>query len=108
MTPIANPVLENDTAEIWRRQCARNIMDCYALGMEASMDLNTVGQKELDVLTRLMVDGMTAVRTEEDEKAFYRMAAVSCRECAKVLDGTVKARMFRIYAAIFEDMSLVL
>jgi len=99
-------VLEkSEKSEIWRRQCARNIMDCYALGMEASMDLNAVGQNELGVLTRLMVDGMTAVRTEDDENSFYRMAAGACWECAKSLEGTEKARLFRIYAAIFQDMS---
>jgi hypothetical protein len=90
--------------ELWRRQCARNIMDCYSLGMEASMEPNASGKMEMETLTRLMVEGMTAVRNEEDEGAFYRMAAESCRECAKALDGTDKARMFRIY----EDMSLVL
>lgn len=94
-----------DHPEIWRRQCARNIMDCYALGMEASMMSDARGRKELGVLTRLMVDGMTAVRSEEDEKVFYPAASASCRECAKVLEGTEKARMFRIYGAIFADMS---
>jgi hypothetical protein len=68
------------------------------------MESTDLGCKELNDLTRQMVEGMTAVRTEEDEKAFYRMAAVSCRECAKALEGTEKARLFRIYAAIFEDM----
>jgi hypothetical protein len=90
--------------ELWRRQCARNIMDCYALGMEALMESNVVGREELGVLTRLMVDGMTVVRTEEDEKGFYRIATTLCRECAKALEGSEKARLFLIYAAIFEDM----
>jgi hypothetical protein len=95
-------------AELWRRQCARNIMDCYSLGMEASMEPVASGKKEMEALTRLMVEGMTAVRSEEDEGAFYRMAAEACRECAKALEGSEKARLFRIYEAIFEDMSLVL
>ena len=100
----AAEVLDPPFQDIWRRQCARNIMDCYALGMEASMISDGRGQKELGVLTRLMVDGMMAVRTEEDEKTFYRMAAKSCRDCSKALEGTEKARLFRIYAAIFEDI----
>ena len=90
-------------ADLWRRQCARNIMDCYALGMEASLETKT-GRKETETLTRLMVEGMTAVRNEEDEHVFYSSAARSCRDCAKALEGTEKARLFRIYAAIFEDM----
>lgn len=86
---------------MWRRQCARNLMDCYALGMEglASNPQN----KALDALTRLMVDGMTAVRGAEDEKAFYRMAAGLCRECT--LSIGERAGLFRIYAAIFSDMA---
>jgi hypothetical protein len=93
--------------ELWRRQCARNLMDCYALGMETLMALP--GDKTLESLTRLMVDGMTAVRSAEDEKAFYRLAASSCRECAEVCDAVGwdmarKAGLFRIYASVFSDM----
>lgn len=91
--------------ELWRRQCARNLMDCYALAMETAMaQEGEKDRKVFDGLTRLMVDGMTAVRNEEDSGAFYRMAVQSCRECAKALEGSEKARLFRIYAAIFEDI----
>ena len=78
-------------------------MDCYALGMEASIESNA-GRKETEILTRLMVEGMTVVRNE-DEHVFYSAAAQSCRDCAKALEGTEKSRLFRIYAAIFDDMS---
>ena len=92
-------------SELWRRQCARNLMDCYALAMETSMaPEGENGRKVFDGLTRLMVDGMTAVREKEDEESFYRMAAEQCRACASVCGGVKKARLFRIYAAIFEDM----
>jgi hypothetical protein len=86
--------------ELWRRQCARNLMDCYALGMELLM--THPGERSADALTRLMVDGMTSVRSAEDEKVFYRTVAALCRECAGRAEG--KAGSFRIYAAIFEDM----
>jgi hypothetical protein len=72
--------------ELWRRQCARNMMDCYALG-----------------LPRLWVEGMTVVRDGGDEKIFYKMAAASCRECA-VACGDMKGRLFRVYAALFDEM----
>jgi hypothetical protein len=88
--------------ELWRRQCARNLMDCYALGMELLM--THPGERSADALTRLMVDGMTSVRESDDERAFYKTVAGLCRECAKA--GEAKAGMFRIYAAIFEDMSV--
>jgi hypothetical protein len=93
--------------ELWRRQCARNVMDCYALGMEALSGMREdgkTGRKALEGLTRLMVEGMTVVRTEEDEKVFYRIAATLCRECAKACGESENARLFRIYAAIFGDM----
>ena len=97
---------KTDHPEIWRRQCARNIMDCYVLGMETLLESNTArGKKDLDLLTRLMSEGMTVVRNEKDEHVFYSAAARSCRECAKALEGTEKTRLFRIYASIFEDMS---
>ena len=109
MALIDHPVLENDTAEIWRRQCARNLMDCYALAMESSMTPEEKdGWKVFDGLARLMVEGLTAVKVKEDkedEEAFYRMAAEQCRVCAAVCGGSERSRMFRIYAAIFEDMS---
>jgi len=92
---------------LWRRQNARNLMDCYSLAMEAASESWGKGDatnKPFESLVRLMVEGMTAVRNEEDEGAFYRMAVDSCRECAKAVEGTEKARLFRIYAAIFEDM----
>ena len=89
--------------EIWRRQCARNLMDCYELAMEV---LGGPWAEErppaLDALTRLMVDGMTSVRTAEDERSFYRTAAALCRQCAGM--GGQKGAMFRVYKAIFEDM----
>jgi hypothetical protein len=85
---------------LWRRQCARNLMDCYAAGMEALM--TRPGDKSLEALTRLMVEGMTAVRDGEDERAFYRLAAALCRESAG--KHLREAGRFRIYAAIFEDL----
>lgn len=85
--------------ELWRRQCARNLMDCYALAMEGLAA--APGDKGLEALTRLMVDGMTSARGMEDERAFYRIAAGLCRECA-----AAEGRSFlRIYAAVFEDMA---
>jgi hypothetical protein len=93
--------------ELWRRQCARNVMDCYALGMEAlsrTWGIERKGEKALETLTRLMVEGMTAVRSREDEAAFYRMAAGLCRECAEGRDDRT-AGLFRIYAAVFGDMA---
>ena len=95
---------------LWRRQNARNLMDCYSLAMEAaseSWEKSNVGNKPFDSLVRLMVDGMTAVRGAEDEKGFYRMAAASCREggvASEERGAKEKARLFRIYAAIFEEM----
>ena len=93
-----------EARDLWRRQCARNLMDCYAAGLEvlAGPVTGGAGRAALEALTRLMVDGMTAVRTEEDEKVFYRTAAGLCRECAGTLGG--KARMFGIYGAIFEEL----
>jgi hypothetical protein len=106
----ANGPLEG--VALWRRQCARNVMDCYALGMEAVSECRESGGKAgkaLEGLTRLMVEGMTAVKDAEDEKAFYRMAARACRECEAACRGENKlgdkAGLFRIYSAIFEDMS---
>jgi hypothetical protein len=85
--------------ELWRRQCARNLMDCYGLGMQALME--SPGDRKLEDLTRLMVDGMTTVRGAEDEKAFYIAAARLCRDCAAESEGR---GMFRIYAGIFKEM----
>ena len=96
---ITSADIELQGPELWRRQCARNLMDCYALAMEAGN-----GGKPFESLVRLMVDGMMAVRSEEDEKVFHRAAAASCRECAEALGDSDKARFFRIYAAIFEDI----
>lgn len=91
--------------ELWRRQCARNLMDCYALAMETSMAPESEKDRNVfNELTRLMVEGMTAVRAKEDEESFYRMAAEQCRECATACGKSDKSRMFRIYAAIFGDM----
>lgn len=87
-------------AELWRRQCARNLMDCYALGMEALAARPAHGP--LQALTRMMVDGMTAVRTAEDERAFYKTATALCRECAGAAGE--KAALFRIYAAVFGEL----
>lgn len=92
--------------EMWRQQCARNLMDCYALAIESlgnTWERGTAVYKALDALTRLMVDGMTAVRGAEDEKVFYRTAAELCRECGRLVTG--RAGMFRIYAEIFGDMA---
>ena len=101
-----SPFVELQGPELWRCQCARNLMDCYALAMETSMSQEAdKDRKVFDVLTRLMVDGMTSVRSREDEAVFYPTAADSCRRCAEVLEGSEKGRLFRIYAAIFEDMS---
>jgi hypothetical protein len=47
---------------------------------------------------------MTAVRDAEDERVFYRSAASACRDCAEICVKE-KAGLFRIYAAIFEEMS---
>ena len=109
MTLTDRPVLENDPAEMWRRQNARNIMDCYALGLEVMAGAGTKDQRKVfDSLIRLMVDGLTAGDDPEDEKSFFRMAATACRECAgKCLSNESledKARLFRIYAAVFDDM----
>ncbi len=110
MTNASGMQKDLEGKELWRRQHARNLMDCYALGMEA---LNGVpvggspGHKAFEELARLMVEGMTSVRSVEDEAAFYRMAAGLCRECAeadlKSGDGS-KAGLFRVYTALFEDL----
>jgi hypothetical protein len=100
------PNIEFQGTDLWRRQCARNLMDCYALGMEAAMAAGEgQGRKCFEDLTRLMVEGMTAVRGTEDEDVFYRMASEQCRKCSMACGQTEKARLFRIYAAVFEDMS---
>lgn len=91
---------EEKSGELWRRQCARHLMDCYGLGMQALAE--DPGADPLENLVRLIVDGMTAVRGREDERSFYRTAAGLCRTCAA---GGIKAAGFRIYAAIFEDMA---
>jgi hypothetical protein len=79
-------------------------MDCYALAMESlAGPWENGAPKALDALTRLLVDGMTAVRDAEDEKSFYRTAAELCRECGRLVSG--RSGMFRIYAAIFGDMA---
>lgn len=91
---------------MWQRQHARNLMDCYGVGMEAlaeNRDADSPRHKALEALTRLMVEGMTAVREAEDERAFYRLAAAVCRECMQI--GGRKAGLFRIYVGIFEDLS---
>jgi hypothetical protein len=91
---------------LWHRQCARNLMDCYATGMEAlaeNWNAPVARKKIFETLTRLMVEGMTAVRTAEDERAFYRMATAACRECIGI--GGTRAGIFRIYAGIFGDMA---
>jgi hypothetical protein len=98
MQPVPDAELQG--IELWRRQCARNLMDCYALGMQALM--KNPGHRNLETLTRLMVDGMTVVREAEDEQVFYRTAASLCRQGAEA--GGEEAALFRIYAAIFEDM----
>jgi hypothetical protein len=104
-------IVDQPFPDLWRRQCARNVMDCYALVMDVvagAQTKNARGCRELESLARLMVDGMTAVKNSEDEKGFYRAAAAGCRECAAACaggDSGNKARLFRIYAAIFEDLS---
>jgi hypothetical protein len=92
--------LQKENSEIWRRQCARHLMDCYALAMQGLME--RPGDRELEALTRLMVDGMTAARGEEDSRAFYRMAADLCETCALGCGGRSGA-IFRIYAALFRE-----
>jgi hypothetical protein len=99
MNPVSDIKLEN--SELWRRQRARNLMDCYALGMETLM--RRPGDRALDALTMLMVDGMTSVRCAEDERSFYRTAAGLCRACLE--RAGEKGRMFGIYAAIFDEMA---
>jgi hypothetical protein len=92
--------------DLWRRQCARNVMDCYAAAMEVladGWDAKEETRKPFETLARLMVDGMTAVKTLEDERAFYRMAAAVCRECMAL--GGRRAGIFRVYGAIFGDMA---
>jgi hypothetical protein len=82
-------------------------MDCYALGMEVmngNWEKGLPGTRTLDSMARLMVEGMTAVKDAEDEKAFYHLAASACRECAVVCERE-KAGLFRIYAAMFEELS---
>jgi hypothetical protein len=101
-------IVDQPFPDLWRRQRARNVMDCYALVMDVvagAQTKNARGCRELESLARLMVDGMTAVKDSEDEKGFYRAAAAGCRECAGACAGGDKARLFRIYAAIFEDLS---
>jgi hypothetical protein len=109
MENLADGDLETEVEmPMWRRQCARNLMDCYAAGMNAlsrRWKRGEPGHKALEALTRLMVDGMTAVKTQEDERSFYRMAAASCRECAEFC-GPGQSGPFRIYAAVFEDMAV--
>ena len=99
-TSNGTETLDTPFPVLWRHQCARNLMDCYALAMEAGN-----GGKPFESLVRLMVDGMTAVKNEEDEKVFYRATADSCRKCAGELGASDRARFFKIYAAIFEDLS---
>ena len=82
--------------ELWRRQCALNLMDCYAMGVRSLMERPL--DKDLGTLVRLMVDGMTAARGREDEMAFYRAAASQCRACEE------KNPLFGTYAVIFEDL----
>src|SRR5262245_18819874 len=92
--------------ELWRRQRARDLMDCYSLAMEVMVDASEQGRTErssLDALTRLIVEGMTAAPSAVDERAFYRRAADLCRACAP--EAKAKAGLFRIYAAVFEDMA---
>jgi hypothetical protein len=86
--------------ELWRRQCARNLMDCYAVTMEVLMDVP--GDRDFEALARLMVDGMTSVLDREDEKVFYRLAAGLCQACGRASHG--KAPLFRIFASLFADM----
>jgi hypothetical protein len=102
---ISRDTRELEGEELWRRQCARNLMDCYALGTEVLIrewEGAGAGHKALEALTRLMVDGMTAVQGKEDERAFYRAAAGLCRECSGL--GGKKSGKFRIYAAIFDEL----
>lgn len=104
-------IVDQPFPDLWRRQCARNVMDCYALVMDVAAGAqtkNAQGRKELEALARLMVDGMTSVKDSEDEKVFYRAAAAGCRECAVACEAPgigERGRLFRIYAAIFEDLS---
>jgi hypothetical protein len=97
---------EETDGPLWRRQCARNLMDCYSAVMEAMgqpWGQHKEGRRALEVLGRLMVDGMTAVKTPEDERVFYRMAAAACFECLSI--GGEKAAFFRIYALLFRDLA---
>jgi hypothetical protein len=99
MNPVSD--IELSGVELWRRQQARNVMDCYAAGMDILM--KEPGERRVEALTRWMVEGMVAVKTKEDERAFYKTAVDLCRGCAET--GGEKGSVFRIYAAIFEDMS---
>jgi hypothetical protein len=90
-----------ERVDLWRRQCARNLMDCYGLGMQLLME--SPRDKNLEALTRLMVDGMTSVKTVEDERSFYKMAAELCRVCGEA--AAEKGGLFRIYGAIFADIA---
>lgn len=78
-------------------------MDCYALGMEAAGTGQGAGRKAADALARLMVEGMTAVRSPEDERGFYRLAARLCEECAAACKK--RAALFRVYGAIFGELA---
>lgn len=105
---IQDELLDEDPPHdvLWRQQCARNLMECYALGMEglgAGWGTAGAGHAALEALTRLMVDGMTSARGVEDEKSFYRTASALCRECGRMAGD--KAAFFRVYAAVFEDLA---
>lgn len=88
--------------EMWRRQCARNLMDCYVLGVSAEV-AGAGARRSQEALARLMAEGMMRVRPAADEKAFYRAAAARCRECAAAA-AEEQSGLFRIYAEIFEEM----
>jgi hypothetical protein len=80
-------------------------MDCYALGMEAAADAGEgPGLKPAQELVRLMVEGMVEPWSG-GEKALYRLAARLCGKCAETNGKPARAALFRVYEAVFKEMS---
>lgn len=95
---------------LWRRQRARNLMDCYALGMEVlsgAWDGPSEGNGVFETLVRHMVEGLAGPEAPRDANGYYATAARLCGECAAACQAhgiREKAGLFRIYGAIFRDM----
>jgi hypothetical protein len=104
--------IEQENA-LWRRQCARNLMDCYRLSMAMSQEVR--GQAEggqFERCAQACVAGVEKIfQDAPDLSEAFRMASQEAAMCAEASESLVvprareNARLYRIHAQICERMA---